>query len=327
VKASATVSASALIASALTLPAFAQGFDIPAAPDHYVTDNAGVLSNDTRTSLERELQAYESATGHQIIVWIGQSTGAIPLESWTLQAANHWKVGRQKYDDGAVLFIFMQDRKVRIEVGYGLESVLTDADAYRIIESVIRPRMRAGEVDGAVSNGVAAMLTTITPAYKGVASPEPQSARYGLVRRPFYFYFGLAWILLRLGLYVWGMLRSTAGGKPIVKTLDAPTLFLLGALAALVVIGLSGPTTPLIAAFGLAGIVGIIVFILVMDVVGTLRYGYLVTREGAPAARRDMAGWLFWGGGMGASGFGGSGGGGFSGGGGGFGGGGASGGW
>ncbi len=148
---------------------------IPPTPDHYVTDNAGALSSSARASIENELRAYETATGHQVIVWIGQSTGDTPLETYTGQVADHWKIGRHGKDDGAVLFLFMQDRKVRIEVGYGLESSLTDADSYRIINDVVRPRMRAGDVDGAVASGVAAMLTTITPSYAGV-TPPPQAA-------------------------------------------------------------------------------------------------------------------------------------------------------
>ncbi|MGA8384450.1 MAG: TPM domain-containing protein [Candidatus Cybelea sp.] len=155
--------------------AAAAGFTIPPTPAQYVTDNANALSESARASLKNELHAYESATGHQIVVWIGQTTGDVPLETWTGETADHWKIGRRGKDDGAVLFLFMQDRKARIEVGYGLESALTDADSYRIITNVIRPRMRANDVDGAVSGGVAAMLKTITPSYSGV-SAQPEEA-------------------------------------------------------------------------------------------------------------------------------------------------------
>jgi uncharacterized protein len=164
-----------LVACVCAVRAIAADFTIPPTPDHYVTDNAGVLSAGTRASLENRLQAYQSTTGHQIIVWIDQTTGDVPLETWTGETADHWKVGRRGHDDGAVLFIFMQDHKVRIEVGYGLESALTDADSYRIIQNVIRPRMRTGDVDGAVSSGVAAMLTTISPSYKGATPPPEES--------------------------------------------------------------------------------------------------------------------------------------------------------
>jgi uncharacterized protein len=166
------VAIAALIVSCWAVAAFAADFTVPPTPDHYVTDNAGVLSSATRAALESKLAAYESSTGHQILVWIGQTTGDVPLETWTVETVNHWKVGRRKYDDGAVLFIFMQDRKIRIEVGYGLESSLTDADSDRIIRHVIEPAMRSGDVDGAISNGVAAMLATISPSNNGATPPQ-----------------------------------------------------------------------------------------------------------------------------------------------------------
>ena len=169
------ISALALLLAMWALPALAQEFKIPPTPDHFVTDNAGALSGDTRGSLENELAAYEKATGHQIIVWIGDTTGDVPLETWTTNTAHQWRVGRRGHDDGAILFLFMKDHKIRIEVGYGLESSLTDADSYRIIQDVIRPKMRSGDVDGAVSGGVAAMLKTITPSYAGVTPPPAES--------------------------------------------------------------------------------------------------------------------------------------------------------
>jgi uncharacterized protein len=168
------------------------GFTIPPTPDHYVTDTANALSINARASLENELHAYESATGHQIVVWIGETTGDVPLETWTGETADHWKVGRRGRDDGAVLFIFLHDRKARIEVGYGLESALTDAASYRIITEVIRPRMQAGDVDGAVSSGVAAMLNAITPSYAGVSPPPAPEQADSLTGKD-------AWVLLILG--------------------------------------------------------------------------------------------------------------------------------
>jgi uncharacterized protein len=151
------------------------GFQIPPTPAHYVTDTANALSSETRASIENELHTYETATGHQVIVWIGQSTGDVPLETWTGETAHQWRIGRRGHDDGAILFVFMQDHKLRIEVGYGLESQLTDAASDRIIQDVIRPRMRSGDVDGAISSGVAAMLKTISPSYAGV-TPPPESS-------------------------------------------------------------------------------------------------------------------------------------------------------
>jgi uncharacterized protein len=165
-----------LVAGVLSLPALAADFSVPPVPAHYVTDNAGALSIATQATVDGELKAYARATGHQVIVWIGDTTGDVPLETWTGETAQEWHVGRRGKDDGAILFLFMSDRKVRIEVGYGLEGSLTDADASRIIRNDVVPRMKANDPNGAVSSGVAAMLTTITPSYAGVTPPPAEDA-------------------------------------------------------------------------------------------------------------------------------------------------------
>lgn len=168
-----------VLAPAWAGPAAGADFKAPPAPTQHVTDNAGMLSDATRSAIESELASYEKATGHQIVVWIGQTTGDVPLETWTVEASNQWKIGRKGHDDGAILFMFAQDHKVRIEVGYGLEGKLTDADSYRIINHDIVPRMKDNDPNGAVSAGVAAMLATISPSYKmsSLPSPSPEPAQ------------------------------------------------------------------------------------------------------------------------------------------------------
>jgi uncharacterized protein len=198
-----------LVALLYAVPVIAAGadFTIPPTPAQYVTDNANALSENARASLENELHAYESATGHQIVVWIGQTTGDVPLETWTGETADHWKIGRRGKDDGAVLFVFMQDHKARIEVGYGLEGALTDADSFRIITQIIRPKMRANDVDGAVSDGVAAMLKTITPSYNGVSAPAEEAQTQPLTGKD-------AWVLVILGLFVFcAIVAVVRGGR------------------------------------------------------------------------------------------------------------------
>jgi hypothetical protein len=122
----------------------AADFKVPPAPNHHVTDTAGVLNDGTRDWVENDLQSYEAATGHQVIVWIGQTTGGVPLETWTGETAGKWKIGRRGHDDGAVLFVFMRDR---------------------IVTGTILPRMRHGDVNSAISSGVVAMVATITPTF------------------------------------------------------------------------------------------------------------------------------------------------------------------
>jgi uncharacterized protein len=151
---------------------------IPSRPTAYVTDTAGALSAAAAQRIDEELRSYEQTTRHHVIVWIGETTGDTPLEDWTIDAASAWKVGRPQFDDGAILFVFMRDHKVRIEVGYGLESALTDASAGEIIRDTIVPRMRAGDVDGAIQAGVDRILLTITPSFGSQARPSPTPAAY-----------------------------------------------------------------------------------------------------------------------------------------------------
>ncbi len=150
--------------------ALAAAAAVPPVPTDYVTDTAHVLSTAAMDSIRQELQSYYDATGNRIIVYIGQTTGETPLEDWTVDAAQKWKIraGADKAgkDNAAVLFAFMQDHKVRIEVGYGLEPKLTDADSSRIIRETIVPKMRSGDVDGAIQGGVDGMVLTITPDFK-----------------------------------------------------------------------------------------------------------------------------------------------------------------
>jgi uncharacterized protein len=162
----------------------AAGVAIPPIPTEYVTDNAHVLSSGAAASMGKELRSYYDATGNRIFVYIDKTTGDTPLEDWTVAAAEKWKIRAGKdqsgKDNAAVLFAFMDDHKVRIEVGYGLEPSLTDADSSRIIRDTIVPMMRAGDVDGAIQGGIDGMLLTITPSFKGkigheVAQPSHSS--------------------------------------------------------------------------------------------------------------------------------------------------------
>jgi uncharacterized protein len=143
----------------------------PPSPTRFVTDGAGFLSTAAEGELEQRLAQYEHATGHQVLLWIGQTTGLEPLEPWAVRAFAAWRVGRKGLDDGVVLFILAADRKVRIEVGYGLEDRLTDARAARIIGDQMVPRLRAGDRDGAARAGVSGVLMAL-----GGEKGAPQNA-------------------------------------------------------------------------------------------------------------------------------------------------------
>jgi uncharacterized protein len=148
-------------AALAVLAALAVAAPTPSAPTRWVEDHAGLLSPTTVTTLDTRLAGYERATGHQVVVWIGKTLDGAPLDDWAVQTFASWKIGRKGLDDGVAMFVFADDRKIDIEVGYGLEGKVPDAIASRIIHDVMAPRLRAGDRDGAVTAGVDALLTAI----------------------------------------------------------------------------------------------------------------------------------------------------------------------
>lgn len=131
---------------------------IPPAPTEWVTDAPRLLSAQTASALNDRLRQYERKTGHQILVYIAPTTGGVPIEDWAVRAFERWKVGRKGLDDGLVLFIFTQDRTMRFEVGYGLESKVPDVLASRIIRDTITPALQGGQPDRGVTEGIDRIL-------------------------------------------------------------------------------------------------------------------------------------------------------------------------
>jgi uncharacterized protein len=119
------------------------------------------LSARVRESLDRRLAAYEARSGHQIVVWIGRSSGEIPIEDFAVEAFERWKIGRADLDDGLGVFVFVDDRAARVEVGYGLEPTITDLEASRVLRSIMIPKIEAGEWDAAIVAGVEALVDAI----------------------------------------------------------------------------------------------------------------------------------------------------------------------
>lgn len=149
------------------------GRAIPPAPDRWATDEAGFLSASTVRDLDRTLEDFEARTGRQVLVYVGTTTEGVPLEDWASRAFQAWKVGRRGLDDGLVLFIMAEDRKIRVEVGYGLEPVVPDITAGGIIGDIIVPGIREGANDRAVRDGVAALLAAVSGEAGAEASTGP----------------------------------------------------------------------------------------------------------------------------------------------------------
>ena len=140
-----------------------------------VTDQTGTLTREQQAGLERMLQEFEARKGTQIAVLMVASTKPEPIEQYALRVGEQWKIGRKKVDDGAILVVAKDDRALRIEIGYGLEGVLNDATASRIIREVIVPRFREGDFYGGINAGLDRMMRLIDgeplPAAQKSASP------------------------------------------------------------------------------------------------------------------------------------------------------------
>ncbi len=147
---------------------------VPPPPDRRVNDYADALTTAERDRLERQLIEAEKTSQNQVVVAIFRSLDGESLEDFSIRLAQAWRVGQKGLDNGVIFLVFLNDRQMRIEVGYGLEPTLTDAVASSILRDVVAPRFREGKI----ADGIAAGLTAIEAAIKGTyRSPPARSAR------------------------------------------------------------------------------------------------------------------------------------------------------
>jgi uncharacterized protein len=156
-----------------------------------VVDDAGILSPDTRSRVDAQLAEQERATGQQIAVVTLKSLQGYAIEDFGYQLGRRWGLGQKGRDNGALLIVAPKERKVRIEVGYGLEGTLTDAQSRIIIEQVILPQFRRGDFNAGVVDGTDAILRVL-----GGSEPVDQAQRLRDVSSPLAVWLVLALILL-----------------------------------------------------------------------------------------------------------------------------------
>jgi len=147
----------ALLAALLLATAIASAAEVPFLTGR-VTDNADVLSEDTRGSLTALLKAHEDSTGNQIAVLTIPTLDGEGIEEYALRVFEAWKLGQKGKDNGILVVVVPNDRRMRIEVGYGLEGTLTDSLAGSIIRNVMTPRFKEGDYNSGVEAGVKAIL-------------------------------------------------------------------------------------------------------------------------------------------------------------------------
>jgi uncharacterized protein len=150
--------------------AFAAAAEVAVPPlTGRVVDHTGTLSSGDIASLTQTLRDFETRKGSQVAVLIVRTIAPETIEQYSIRVAEAWKVGRKKIDDGAILIVAKDDRKLRIEVGYGLEGSLNDVTAKRIIDEIITPKFRGGDFAGGISAGIDRIIRVID----GEALPAP----------------------------------------------------------------------------------------------------------------------------------------------------------
>jgi uncharacterized protein len=294
------IAARASLLALLVCWAFAAAADVAVPPlSGRVVDQTGTLSASDISSLTQTLGDLETRKGSQVAVLIVPTTAPETIEQYAIRVAEAWKIGRKKIDDGALLVVAKDDRKLRIEVGYGLEGSLTDATASRIIDEIIVPKFRSGDFAGGISAGVQRIVAVIDG--EKLPAPAPRQRPNSVSTENFD---PLNPFLIIPVLLFGGLMRSLLGrllGSIASGGLVALTAwFLFGSLFAAV----------------LAGVIASIFVMIGDSFIGS-----------SPGGRGRGGGWIAGGSGGSWSGGGGSDSGGFSGGGGSFGGGGASGSW
>jgi len=169
---------------------------IPPPPAAYFNDYAHVVSAGTAAQLNQTLENFERQSSEQIVVAIfPEMQSDSSIEDYTVRVARSWQVGQKDKNNGAVLFVFVQDHKMFLQVGYGLEGVLPDALCKRIIDEQIAPRFKAGDFDGGLTAGVQSILAATKGEYKGTGAIVSDSRRSHGSNSPF---FGFGFIVLIL---------------------------------------------------------------------------------------------------------------------------------
>lgn len=172
-----------------------------------VTDLTETLDAQQTQTLESRLAAFEAKKGAQLAVLVVPTTAPEAIEQFGIRVAEAWKLGRKGVDDGALLIVAKEDRALRIEVGYGLEGVLNDATANRIIDEIIVPRFKSGEFYAGIESGTAAMMQVID----GEPLPPPARRAAASGKNNIESLMFMAFVLV---VAVGGMLRALLGRFP-----------------------------------------------------------------------------------------------------------------
>ncbi|MEO6846739.1 MAG: TPM domain-containing protein [Chthoniobacterales bacterium] len=169
---------------------------LPPKPTRYFNDYAGVISPQTVATLNARLENFEQETSNQVVVAIFKNIPTdYTMEDFAQRTFESWGVGQKAKNNGVVLFVFTQARKVRIEVGYGLEGALPDITAAQIIRNDITPQFRAGNYDAGLTAAINSIFQAIKGEYKGTGRTRAEAQGGNNVGTPFIFVFLIVMII------------------------------------------------------------------------------------------------------------------------------------
>jgi uncharacterized protein len=191
---------------------------IPPKPDRYFNDYAGVVSKDAASRFNEQLAQFERETSDQVVVAVfSKMQSESDIADYTQRVAQAWGVGQKEQRNGAVLFVFVQDRKMFIQVGYGLEGALPDATAFDITERHIKPLFRNGNYDGGIATGIDLMCKAIRGEYKGSGKTVAEQRRGSGASRllPFLIFVIVLTVISRVMRKLGGYGYSSGRGGPI----------------------------------------------------------------------------------------------------------------
>lgn len=180
------------------LPVAVGAQTLPDTPAGYVTDAAGVLSTETRDLLETRLALLDASTTEQVAVVTVPSMDGDYIEHFAEQLFQKWGIGTEKDDNGVLLVVAIEERELRIEVGYGLEGALPDSVANSIIQDDMVPSLKDGQYDAAVQKGVDSIIAAIKGEYTAPASVDGASA-LNVEDIIFLLFFAIPWLAAILG--------------------------------------------------------------------------------------------------------------------------------
>src|SRR6266496_1494471 len=191
---------------------------IPPKPDRYFNDYAGVISREAADRFNEQLAQFERETSNQVVVAVFRKMQSdSSIEDYTQRVAQSWGVGQKDKRNGVVLFVFIEDRKMFIQVGYGLEGALPDITAFDITEYHIKPHLRRGDYEGALATGLDLICKEIRGQYKG--SGKTVAEQHGRASAPSFLFFIIFIIVLivisRVARRLGGYGYSSGRGGPI----------------------------------------------------------------------------------------------------------------